>query len=282
LRYGNYNRGLSKSRFLDFRCANFLALLFLLCGRVLAQDDLTAVPNRPTVSTPAQPVQPGVLETEWGVDAAASHQDVDGLFKFGVSTNFELRFANNPFIGDSGMKGFGDSAIGFKYRFLPDTRHQPSMAFMYMAKLPTASGLLGSGEIDHSFALLASKDLGKHHVDFNVIANLLGRPQGGFDRAYLYALAWSHPLHRKLGATAEISGQTPPNGAAPGTAQFLASATYTIKPRLVLDFGMAARVTGAIPKAIFIAGFTYSIADLYHQHTEADPAPKIDRRSSGN
>src|SRR6266496_4206339 len=107
-----------------------VSLLLLAFSRAMhAQGELAAVPNRPTVSTPAQPVQPGVLETEWGVDSAASHQDINGLFKFGVSTNFELRFANNPFIADSEMTGFGDTALGFKYRFLPDTGHRPSMAF---------------------------------------------------------------------------------------------------------------------------------------------------------
>lgn len=46
-------------------------LLLAFSSAMHAQDELTAVPNRPTVSTPAQPVQPGVLETEWGIDAAA-------------------------------------------------------------------------------------------------------------------------------------------------------------------------------------------------------------------
>src|SRR2546422_4687397 len=85
---------------------------------IQAQDDLIAVPNRPTVSTPAQSVQPGVLETEWGVDAASSNQDINGLLKFGVSKNFELRFTNNPFTADSGAHGWGDTALGFKYRFV--------------------------------------------------------------------------------------------------------------------------------------------------------------------
>src|SRR5215831_18383054 len=158
---------------------------------LFAQDDLTAVPNRPTVSTTAQPVQPGVVETEWGVDAAVSHQDINGLLKFGVSKNFELRIANNPITADSGTHGVGDTVLGFKYRLTQDSGREPSISFMYMAKLPTAGNVLGSGEVDHSFALLVSKDLFKHHFDYNLVANLLGRPQRGFDRSYLNAFAWS-------------------------------------------------------------------------------------------
>jgi hypothetical protein len=247
-----------------------VSLLLLAFSRAMhAQGELAAVPNRPTVSTPAQPVQPGVLETEWGVDAAASHQDINGLIKFGISKNFELRLTNNPFTADSGAHGVGDTALGFKYRLTQDSGHEPSISLMYMAKLPTAGDVLGSGEADHAFTLLVSKDLGKHHFDFNLIANLLGRPQGGFDRAYLNALAWSHPIRGKLGATAEFSGTTSPNPVNPASAQFLAAGTYAARPRFVIDFGMAVRIIGDIPDATFITGVTYSITDLYRHHRES-------------
>src|SRR6476660_5347367 len=114
-----------------------MTALVLASAVAAAQNEMVAVPNRPTVSTTAQPVQPGVLETEWGVDAAAVHQDVNALLKFGVSKNFELRFSNDPFTADSGTHGVGDTALGFKYRVTQDSKHQPSIALMYMAKLPT-------------------------------------------------------------------------------------------------------------------------------------------------
>jgi hypothetical protein len=249
----------------------FSLLVVVLSRKTHAQDELTAVPNRPTVSTPAQPVQPGVLETEWGVDAATSNQDINGLLKFGISRNLELRLANNPFTADFGVAGVGDTALGFKYRLTRDSGNEPSIALMYMAKLPTAGDVLGSGDVDHAFTLLVSKDLGKHHFDFNLVANLLGRPQGGFDRSYLNALAWSHPLRGKWGVTAELSGFTSPNPFTPGSAQFIASGIYTVRPRLVLDIGMMGRITGNIPDAMFIAGFTYSITNLYHHRETAAP-----------
>lgn len=243
-----------------------LVLLLLSCGFVFTQDELTAVPNRPTVSTPAQPVDPGVLETEWGVDAAASQQDINGLMKFGVIKNLELRVTNDPFLADSGTHGVGDTAVGFKYRFTLESGLKPSLAFMYMAKIPTAGDVLGSGEVDHSFTFLASNDFGKHHFDFNSQLNLLGRPQGGFDHDVLNALAWSHSIRGKWGATVEFSGVSSQNAFTPADAQFLASAIYTVRPRLVLDCGMAARITGDIPDATFIAGFTYTIGRLYRDH----------------
>jgi hypothetical protein len=242
-----------------------LLFAFLLASScfALAQNELTAVPNRPTVSTPAQPIQPGVLETEWGEDAAASQQDINGLLKFGVTKNVELRVTNDPLLADSGTHGVGDTSVGFKYRFAQESGHRPSLALMYMAKLPTAGDVLGSAEVDHAFTFLVSKDLGQHHFDFNTALNLLGRPQGGFDYDSLNALAWSHPLRGKWGTTVELSGVTSPNALTCASAQILASATYTVRPRLVVDSGMAARITGDIPRATFIAGFTYSVARLY-------------------
>ncbi len=246
--------------------------LAVACPAASAQDEyeLVAVPNRPTVSTTSQPVQPGVLETEWGVDAASTHQDVNGLFKFGLTENFELRLAHNPFTADSGTHGVGDTAVGFKYRMTRDSGHEPSISLMYMFKAPTAGDILGSGEADHVFGLLVSKDLGKHHFDFNLIANILGRPRGGFDHDFLNALAWSRPVRGKWSANAEVSGVTPPGAGVPGSAQFIAAAIYTARPRLVFDIGMLGRLTGPIPQAMFIAGVTYSIADLYHGRRHND------------
>lgn len=229
----------------------------------VAQSDLTAVPNRPTVSTTAQPVQLGVLETEWGVDAASSHQDLNGLFKFGVTTNLELRFANNPMTADSGTHGFGDVSAGLKYRLTKDHDHQPSIALMYMLKAPTAGTVLGSGYVDNSLALLVSKDLGKHHLDYNLIANVLGMSHGA-DHNFVHALAWSHPVRGAWGIDSEFSGVTQSASGAPGSAQFILSATYTARPRLVFDMGMMGRLTGPIPHAMFMAGVTYSVAELYH------------------
>ena len=240
-----------------------VAVVVCAAHSAFAQDDIIAVPNRPTVSTTAQPVQLGVLETEWGVDAASSHQDINGLLKFGVTTNLEFRFANDPITADTGTHGFGDVSAGFKYRLTSDHDHQPSIALMYMIKAPTAGNVLGSGYPDNSLTLLVSKDLGKHHFDYNLIGNLLGT-QNGWDHNFVNALAWSHPMLGKWGVDAELSGVTRTSAGLPGSAQFILSATYTARPRWGFDIGMTGRLSGPIPHAMFMAGVTYSVAELYH------------------
>ena len=78
---------------------------------------IIAVPNRPTFSTSAESVQPGVFEIEYGFEVGDGHQNVNGLLKFGLTKDLELRFLNNPIERDSGAAGRGDSGAGFKYRF---------------------------------------------------------------------------------------------------------------------------------------------------------------------
>src|ERR1700742_2133360 len=71
------------------------------------EAEITAVPNRPTFSTTAETVQRGVLEIEYGFEAADGHQNINGLIKFGLTKNIELRFANNIFERDAGIGGVG-------------------------------------------------------------------------------------------------------------------------------------------------------------------------------
>src|SRR5262249_19254424 len=157
-----------------------LVLLAAICGSaaVLAQqssdpsqssaqqssvppDDINAVPNRPTIASTAEAVQRGVLEVEYGFEGGDGHQNINGLIKFGLFQNLELRLANNPFQRDDGVAGTGDSAIGFKWRFHPQKNWKPTLSFLYAATLPTANHGLGAQAYGHSFQLLVSKDYGK-------------------------------------------------------------------------------------------------------------------------
>src|SRR5439155_2411676 len=155
------------------------------------QDQNSAVRNRPTFSTTAESVQPGVFEVEYGFELADGHQNINGLLKFGATDNLELRFANNPIERDSATAGFGDSGAGFKYKIFRQKTWRPTFSVLYNATLPTATAGLGVGAIGHSAGILASKDFGQHHFDFNETVLWVGRPgANGFDRNYFTALAY--------------------------------------------------------------------------------------------
>jgi hypothetical protein len=62
----------------------------------------------------------------------------------------------------------------------------------------------------------------------------------------------------------EFSGATRANAVTPAVTQNLWAVSYAVKPRLVLDSAVQFRVTGDVPRVVYLSGFTYSITDLYH------------------
>jgi hypothetical protein len=228
------------------------------------ENAITAVPNRPTFSTTAETVQMGIFEIEYGLEAAWGHQNINGLLKFGLTRNLELRFANLPFERDAGIAGLGDSAAGLKYRLFEETGAWPTIAFLYGATLPSADAGLGADGVGHAAGVLLSKDFGKHHVDYNEIVEWRSRPHSaGFNRDYFTALAYSRLLTKKLGIAVEAAGYSRVNAETPSTFTILQALTYSPSSRLVLDSGFYFAVHGDLPTATFFAGVTYSVADLY-------------------
>ena len=228
--------------------------------------NIEAVPDRPTFSTTAETLQKGVFEIEFGLEAAHLHQNINGLLKFGLVKNLELRFANNPTVRDGGIAGLGDSGAGFKYRFLKGKGALPTLSVLYTLTVPTATAGLGNGAAGHSAGLLVSKDFGRHHLDFNESIQWQGRSgTGGFDRNYFTALSYSHPITEKLGFSEEIAGFSRTKATLEATLTILQALTYGVSPRLVLDGGCYVAATGDLPRVTFFAGVTYAVANLYHR-----------------
>jgi len=231
-----------------------------------APDQITAVPNRPTFSTTAESVESGVFEIEYGLELGDGHQNINGLLKFGLTKNLELRFANNPIERDSAVTGRGDSGAGFKYKMFSQNSSRPTFSILYAATIPTATAGVGAGAVGHSAGILLSKDFSKHHFDFNETAQWIGRPgASGFDRNYFTALAYSRGLSKQWGFTAEAAGFSRANRALPATMTIMGAATYSVSSRLILDTGVYIAAYGRLPRATFFSGVTYSVADLYHR-----------------
>jgi hypothetical protein len=253
------------------KLAAFLLLLCLTTVACRAQQqppELIATPNRPTVTNTAETTQFGVLEIEFGISAAARQQSLPGLLKFGLLRDVELDWAGNPWQHDASVHyvGVSDNNLGLRWRFLQQAKRQPTLTVEYSAKLPTAGRVEGSGEVDHSVTLLASKDLSKRfHVDANLGYTWLGRGRGGFDHYWQPTGTVAYALTRKWQLAMEFSGATRANATTPAVTQNLWVVSYTLRPRLVLDSAVQFRMTGNVPRVVYLGGFTYSIADLYHR-----------------
>ena len=279
-------------------CISVLMVCIVVSGSAVAQwmgkqtgcyaYPIAANPNRPTVADPADITQYGVLEVEYGFNQQWPGQDLkqtslDGLLKFGMLCDVELRWSTTSFISQTNAghtnSGIGDNWLGPQIRFYRQTKRVPSLAFGYAVKIPSAnsdSGL-GSGDVDQAFTLLASKDVMRFHFDFNATEFLVGRTdRSGFDQSQQVNLAFSHRLHKGLQFTGEFYGQTQLNPATPGFASSLWALTYAIVPRLVIDGGYEGGLTSGGPQRHLFFGVTYSIANLYpgwkrnRPHTPAD------------
>ncbi len=229
--------------------------------------DLVATPNRPTVTNTADTTQQGVLELEFGVAAASRQQSLQGLMKFGLLRDLELQWAGSPWQHDASLRqsGITDTAVGFRWRFMHQSGDRPTLSFQYNAKLPTAGPVLGSGRSDHVVTLLASKDVSsKFRLDGNLSYAWLGR-RGGYDNAWLPTADLVRSLSEKWDVAVEFSGSTRANAQTPPIVQNLWAVSYALRPRLVLDTAIQFGITGNVPRAVFLAGFTYSIADVYRR-----------------
>jgi hypothetical protein len=237
-------------------------------------DSIATNPNRPTVSNPAHVTQFGVLEVEYGLDRewpqkAVSQTSGNGLFKFGLLCDVELRWNTTSFLSQTDATGthttFGDNWLGTEIRFHRQTIWLPTMAVSYSFKIPSASteNDLGTGRVDHSFTFGASETVARFTFDFNFTQFLIGRSPAGFDQNQQDTLAFSHPIYKRLQFAGEFYGQTHLNDITPGFASSLWALTYSVSPRLVFDGGFEAGLTAGGPHRHAFGGLTYSIANLY-------------------
>jgi hypothetical protein len=251
-------------------------------------DSIVANPNRPTVADPADITQYGVLELEYGWDRAWPEEGVHqtsfgGLLKFALLCDVELRWHTTSFLSQTDATGthrsFGDNWLGPQVRIRRQTKLWPTLAFSYAAKISSASTEdgLGTGRVDHSITFLASKDIAGVHCDFNATHFWIGRESApGFNQNHELNLAFSRPLHGRLGFTGEFYGDTQLNRTTPSFVSSLWAPTYTISPRLVIDGGFEGGLTSGGPHRHVFAGFTYSIGNLYpgwrrHRSSGAQP-----------
>lgn len=241
----------------------------------VSASPIAAHPNRPTVANPADITQYGVLELEYGWDrlwpeAGIQQTSVGGLLKLGLLCDVELRWNTTSFTSQTDPSGthggFGDNWLGPQIRFYRQTARVPTLALSYAIKIPsgpTENGL-GTGRVDHEFTFLASKDIKRFHVDFNVTEFLIGRPDAsGFDENQQINVAFSHAIRGRLEVTGEVYKQTRLNQMTPGFVSSPWALTYTILPRLVIDGGFEVGLGSGGPHRHAFVGATYSITNLY-------------------
>src|SRR5262245_53646636 len=250
-----------------------LSALFLIPSLLNAQTPSAnphdAQPERPTVATHAGTVAPGWFEVESGieVDRFSDHSrgsSVPTVSKFGVAPRLQLS-VQTPILHPTGENstGFGDLAVGMKWRIVEGVPVVGDFAILPSIKTPTGSETsgTGTGTTDFSLLLISSHQFGPVSMDIN----------GGYTRrsgdgsnaprnSEVWTAAFDWPVHGRLGWDAEIygyPGTSGPAGSSPIVA-ILSGPSFTLRKFLVLDVGYIGPLMGPQPRAVY-AGLVYNI-----------------------
>jgi len=235
-------------------------------------DPHAAQPERPTVSTHAGTVAPGWVEAEAGFEADgyadSSHGDLGPIaLKIGLAQKVQLTIQDSIVRAPgTGTTGFGDVAIGIKWRLVEQAPLVGNFAILPAIKVPSGSVADGdgTGTTDVSLLLISSHDFGGLSLDVN--AGYTARSGNGSiapKSAAVWAAAFAGPITSRLGWTSEVFGYPGTSGEA-GTRPIVGiieGASFQLRKWLVVDAGFAAPVTGPQPHAAFV-GVVYNVGQL--------------------
>jgi hypothetical protein len=237
--------------------------------------EVTANPTRPAWDYAASTTQCGVAEADSGwelqpMSGGIRQQMMVSSVRYGLTPRLDLRWGLTDHITQAGagttpIEGAGDQWLSARYRFYEQGRRMPAMALLYAAKIPSANPAkgFGSGFVDHQLILIASRDLGKYHFDFNTVGTLAGGADGYLGAAQ-FGLAMTRPVNAKLSVTLESYG-----GPQPGTPDRFGAAfggaTYALRPGLVFDAAYTRTYTAGSPRAQVLTGMTYALRPGFAQ-----------------
>jgi hypothetical protein len=235
-------------------------------------DEPSAVPYRPSVSTPAALSAPGWLEVEGGYthsrDDSSQRDSVPVTLKLAFTPDWGVRVTADAWArarddGGASASGYGDTGVVLKRRFAVDD----ASAFGLEAGvlLPTAHRGLGSGsgKADYGLNMIYSTDFATSwHTDLNLQPIRVGQIDPNTGRTlWLAAASLSKALDDQWTLIGELSG-THRQGV-DNNSQLLLAASYNVSKRLVLDAGAARSLRAGVPVWSAFAGFTWLAGRLF-------------------
>jgi hypothetical protein len=233
-----------------------------------AQGGVSAVPTRPSWTGGAATTQCGVLETDYGWLLQTMGGDVDQAIagasaRYGLTERADFRWAAPGRIaqrsGGARLNGITDQWMSIRYRFYDQGRRAPALGLSYGVKIPSANPRkgFGSGFVDHQLVVIASRDLGRVHVDFNAAGTIAG-PARGHDGAVQAGMALALPVTRKFVCVLDNYGGSQV-GIADRYGAALLGGSWTLRSWLVLDGAYGRAYTAGAPRQQIAAGFTYAM-----------------------
>ncbi|HEX4283842.1 MAG TPA: hypothetical protein VHZ28_02040 [Terracidiphilus sp.] len=230
--------------------------------------EIAASPSRPVWTAGAATTQCNVLEFDAGWLLTPMGDRVNQTLlptsvRYGLTPRMDLRWGMPGPIrqggGDSAqLRGITDQTFSVTYRFVEGSRRVPALAVSYGLKDPHANPAkgFGTGFVDHQLSLIASRDLGRLHFDFNAVGTMAGCAKDR-DGGVFFGMAMSRPVTRSLTWLVESEGGTQP-GTEDRYGAALSGVSWTIRPWLVADAAYTRAYTAGAPRSQITAGFTYA------------------------
>ena len=233
---------------------------------VLHEEEPTANPGRPTVSTPATLTPVGFLQFETGYLGAwqspefSAQSNFNEVLKFSILRSIELLAVAEPFARSRVASHTGNTAGGVVLGVQGVVYHgegtRPTIALSYSRQLYGGDAPdLDLGSPTNSALILASADVKGFHYDTNfafndLVNNTAHRPQFG------QTLSVSHALIKNFGISGEIWHFTQPFLRADALGNLWAL-NYNARQNLVFDGGFNRGITNTSTRWEVFVGFTY-------------------------
>ena len=250
------------------RAKQIIVLIFAITLTAAAQsnDEPSANPARPTVSTPATLTPVGYLQFETGYLYANHSPEFDQqssmneVTKLTIFPRLQFLVSAGPFahseLGGLTNNAAGGVSLGAQAVLYKGEGAKPTIAASYFRSVYDGDTPdLDIGSAKNSASILASADVKGFHYDTNFIFN--EQESGSTSRAQFgQTLSISHPLVGKFGIAGEIWRFTQPflRSNAVGN---LWTITYNAKKNLVLDAGFNRGLTDTSTRWEVFVGFTY-------------------------
>jgi hypothetical protein len=233
------------------------------------KPEILASPSRPTWTGGAATTQCGVIESDFGwmlqpMGGGVRQSMLLSSVRYGLTSRMDVRWGLPGNIAQTGgtpgsLKGITDQSLSALYRFHDQGFRFPALAFSYGIEFPTGNPAkgFGSGYFDHQLALVASRDLGRAHADFNAVGTIAGGRHGQ-DGSTQLGLGFSVAVSPKLTLLLDNFG-----GSQPGTKDrfgaVLGGATWNVHSWMVVDAAFTQAYTAGAPRRQFTVGVTYSM-----------------------
>jgi hypothetical protein len=221
-------------------------------------------PTRPTFSDNAHPMATGHLEFELGGHFWKHDQfGLPFLLKLGLTDSVEFKLGGEGFRWNGVAEEFGFSNLGLfvKARFLRQRGMTPAMGFLGAIILPTASDNLREKTCDLGFLLLMTGQFGPMSWDLNTGIRMRAIDSRNTLTDIPVILALSARIVGPLGVVMEMADYIPMSNQ-DNALHLLGAITWSLSPRLVMDFAFVKGFDGAPDWEVHF-GFTTTLARLW-------------------